>query len=211
MNMKYNVLLSDPIESSGIDLLKQKCNIVYADSPEDFTKKTKDANAIVIVRNGKVNRETIENSSGLKVITKHGVGIDMIDLTAAKEHNIQVTYTPDSNSISVAEHFITLSLMLAKKMHSGDLLIRNGKWKKDPFDFLGVELYGKNIGIMGLGRIGKHVARICKYGFNMNIQYYDILKQPEFEKEFNAIQVSAETLFSMSDFISINLPLTANT
>jgi D-3-phosphoglycerate dehydrogenase len=199
------------MDTQGTNLLKERCNLIYAESPDDFFKKAGQANALIIVRSGTVSKETIEGAGGLKIIAKHGVGVDSIDLSAARRKGIQVTYTPDSNGISVAEHCISLFLMLAKKMHMGDLLIRKGKWKKDPFDFLGIELFGKTIGIMGFGRIGRLVARICSKGFDMNVLYYDIVRHPESEYDFKAVPVGIHDLFSKSDFISINLSLSPET
>ena len=209
--MKYSILLSDSMHSAGTDQLSQKYDLLYSSSKEDFIEKAKIADALILIRNGEAFRNTIETATRLKVIAKHGVGLDKIDLAAAKERNIPVVYTPDSNSIGVAEHFVTLCLMCAKKMHKGDLLLRKGKWKHDPFDFLGTELFGKTIGILGFGRIGRHVARICHEGFNMQVRYFDVTSQKSSEQEFDAVQLGLNELFSVSDFISINLPFTSET
>ena len=209
--MKHSILLSDKMHNEGIELLKKENDIIIALSKDDFEDKSYTSDAIIIVRNGKVSREIINRNHNLKVIAKHGVGLDNIDLIAAKEKNIPVVYTPDANSISVAEHFVNLCLMLSKKMREGDLSLRNGKWKKDPFDFTGIELYGKTIGILGLGRIGKHIAHICNKGFSMKVNYTDIYTQEQFEKEYSAKKMEIEELFSSSDIISVNLPLIQST
>jgi D-3-phosphoglycerate dehydrogenase len=199
------------MHTAGTELLSSKYNIIYANSIEEFVLKSKFADAIILIRNGEAFRDTIETAKNLKVIAKHGVGLDKIDLKFAKEKNIPVVYTPDSNSIGVAEHFVTLCLMCAKKMHMSDMVLRKGEWKNDPFDFLGSEIYEKRLGILGFGRIGQQIARICYYGFNMKISYYDINIQENFENDYNAKKLSLEELARSSDFISINLPLTAST
>ena len=211
MSERYTVLISDTMHSAGTELLARKCRLVYAKSVEDFRRKAPEANALILIRNGEAFRDTIERATGLQAIGKHGVGLDKIDLAAARERRIPVVYTPDANSIGVAEHFVTLCLMLAKRMHRGDMLLRGGEWKNDPFDFLGSELHGKTLGVLGFGRIGQHIARICQRGFEMPVLYADVNGNPALEAELGARRVEIEELFSGSDFISVNLPLTRET
>ena len=210
MENKNMVLLSDHMDISGVELLKKHFDVQFSKNQDDFSEKAKDANALVIVRSGKATKEVIEKSAGLKVICKHGVGYDSIDVDAAKQKGIYVSYTPEANFVSVAEHCITLFLMLAKKIHTSDMLLRNGKWKADIFDFLGVDLDQKTMGILGFGRIGRRLARICR-GFGMNIIFYDIVNISLPADDSDIKQVSIDEVFSASDFISINLPLTPET
>ena len=213
MTSRFKVLLYHPMHSEGTKLLEEKCDLVYADSFEEeaLLRKAVDVDAIIIVRRGDVTRKIIESSPKLKVIGKHGVGVEKIDLLAAKQHGISVVYTPESNYRSVAELFVTLALMLAKKIKLGEMSCRKGHWKDDPFEFLGIDLLGKTLGIMGFGRIGKQTARICHRGFEMPVLYFDIVSYPETEKELHAKRVDKQQLFRESDFISINLPLVPQT
>jgi D-3-phosphoglycerate dehydrogenase len=208
---KHIILISNEMDQTGTDILKQKCEVLIAESEKDFQIKARFADAIILIRSGDAFKNTIERAQSLKVIAKHGVGLDKIDLQEAKKREIPVIYTPDSNSISVAEHFITLALTLAKQMNKANLKLRHGEWKHNPFDFLGIELFEKTIGILGFGRIGREVARICHFGFNMKVLYYDEFHYIDNEVLYNANKVNLEELFKKSDFVSINLPLTKDT
>jgi D-3-phosphoglycerate dehydrogenase len=171
----------------------------------DILAQVGDVDAIIIRANGAITGATICSAPKLKVIGRHGVGLDAIDLQAAKERGIKVVYTPSANTESVAEHFICLALMLAKKVKLGDTALRTGKWDAR-YKLIGTELFGKTLGVLGFGRIGQQTARICHNGFGMNVLYYDTFAYPEAEAQLGAKKVSAETIFAQSDFISVNLP-----
>lgn len=201
------------MHATGTKLLQEKCDLIYADSfdESDLKRQIHDADAIILVRQGEVTRSLIESAPRLKVIGKHGVGVEKIDLAAAREKGISVVYTPQANSRSVAELFVALALMLAKKIKLGEMSYRGGKWKTDPFEFLGTELFGKTLGILGFGRVGQQTANICHKGFDMPILYWDILNFPEAEKNLKAKRAEIRQLFEEADFISINLPLLPKT
>lgn len=207
MASRYKVLLYEGMHSSGTDLLKQHCELVYAKSfnEQDIISLVSDVDAIIIRANGAITRSIIDAAPKLKVIGRHGVGLDAIDLKAAKERGIPVVYTPTANSGSVAEHFVALALMLAKKVKLGDDALRAGEWNAR-YKLIGTELSGKTLGVLGFGRIGQQTARICHNGFGMKVIYYDAVSYPEVEAELKATKVPSETVFSDSDFISVNLP-----
>ena len=117
MNPKFKVLLYEPMHPKGTVLLEEKCEVKYADSlvEEDLIIQLSDIDAIILRANGAVSRAIIESAPQLKVIGRHGVGLDAIDLRAAKERGVKVVYTPTGNCESVAEHFVALALMLAKR------------------------------------------------------------------------------------------------
>jgi D-3-phosphoglycerate dehydrogenase len=196
------------MRSEGTELLQAKCDLIYARSydEKDLLGQAADADAIIIRANGSVSKAIIESSTKLKVIGRHGVGLDAIDLAAAKENDVKVVYTPMANKESVAEHFVALALMLAKKMRLADIAIRDCRWQAR-YELIGTELFGKTLGVLGFGRIGQQTARICKYGFNMEILYYDQMDFPGVEAELKARREDETTLFKNADFISINLPL----
>jgi D-3-phosphoglycerate dehydrogenase len=146
----------------------------------------------------------------LKVIGRHGVGVENIDLEAATEKGIWVVNTPDANDISVAEHFFGLAIILSKMLKKADIALREGRWGAR-YEYTGNELHGKTLGILGFGRIGRAVGRIGHKGFDMKVLYYDAVRYEETEKELKAMKVSLEEVLSESDYVSINLPMLPET
>jgi D-3-phosphoglycerate dehydrogenase len=192
----------------GTNLLESCCDLIYAQSLEESSllNQVADVDAIIIRANGAVTRKLIEAAKQLKVIGRHGVGIDAIDLEAAREKGVRVVFTPTANTESVAEHFVVLALILAKKVRLADIALRAGNWNAR-YELIGTELYGKTLGILGFGRIGQQTAKICHNGFQMKILYYDVTSYPQMENDIGATRVNPEAIFSGSDFISVNLPL----
>ena len=208
MAPKFKVLLYESMHAAGTDLLKEKCELVYARSLEEqsLIAQAQDVDAIIIRANGAVSKAVIDAAPALKVIGRHGVGLDAIDIRHARDRGVQVVYTPTSNTESVAEHFVALALMLAKKVRLGDLALRAGQWDAR-YKLIGTELQGKTLGVLGFGRIGQQTARICQNGFGMDVLYYDVCNYPAAEAEMRVKRVDKETLFRSADFISVNLPL----
>ncbi len=212
MGKKLKVLLYESMHKEGTALLEEKCHVLYARSYDEnvIIDQVEDVDAIIIRANGAVTEKIIEAASKLKVIGRHGVGLDAIDLAAAKKHGVKVVYTPQANKESVAEHFVAMALMLAKKIRLADIALRDCNWQAR-YELIGTELRGKILGVLGFGRIGQQTARICRFGFGMPIVYYDPLRYPEVEKELDAMRVDEKTLFTKADFISINMPLLPQT
>lgn len=208
MTSRFKALFYEAMHTEGTKLLEEKCEVIYAKSFDEshLISLVGDVDAIVIRANGAVSRPVIEAAKRLKVIGRHGVGLDGIDLAAAKERGIKVVYTPMANTESVAEHFVALALMLAKKVKQGDIAVRQGNWKAR-YQLIGTELRGKTLGVLGFGRIGRQIARICHFGFFMPIIYYDVVRYPDAETELKAVQATMEEVCRQADFISINLPL----
>jgi D-3-phosphoglycerate dehydrogenase len=196
------------MHQQGTELLEKKCDIVYAASnaEKDLVLQVKDVDAIIFRGSGQVTKTIIESASQLKVIGKHGVGLNAIDLETARRRGIKVVNTPTANFQSVAEHFVALAIMLAKKIKLLQRRLESGNWPAKT-ELIGTELKGKILGVMGFGRAGKQTARTCKNGFSMKVSYFDKIASPETEKELDAERTDPVTLFSTSDFISINLPL----
>jgi len=212
MASKFKVLLYEKMHSCGTELLEQHCDVVYAESfkEEDIISQVADVDGIIIRANGAISASVIAAAPKLKVIGRHGVGLDAIDLGAAKARGIRVVYTPTANTESVAEHFVALALMLAKKARLGDVALRAGQWDAR-YKLIGTELFGKTLGVLGFGRIGQQTARICHHGFGMKVLYYDAIDYPDAEARYEAARVSKEEIFSNADFISINLPFLPQT
>jgi D-3-phosphoglycerate dehydrogenase len=200
------------MHKEGTMLLEEKCEVIYARSYEekDIIDQVADVDAIIIRANGAVTDKIMEAAPNLKVIGRHGVGLDAIDLAAAKKRGVKVVYTPQANKESVAEHFVALAIMLAKKLRLADMALRDGNWQAR-YELIGTELRGKTLGVLGFGRIGQQTARICRFGFDMRVLYYDPIEFPETEKELDALRVDDKALFKEADFISINMPLLPQT
>jgi len=206
---KFIVLLYEDMHEDGKALLKEKGEILFARSPEEASliQEVKEIDGIIIRANGRVSKRLMESAPRLKVIGRHGVGVENIDLEAATEKGIWVVNTPDANDVSVAEHFFGLALMLSKMLKKGEKAFREeGRWEAR-YQYIGNELHGKTLGILGFGRIGRAVGRIGYKGFDMKVLYYDALRYEEAEKEIHAVKQSLEEVLSQCDFISVNLPM----
>ena len=208
----FKVLLYEDMDETGKALLKEKAEIFFARSLEEdsLIKEVKEVSGIIIRANGKVSRRLMESAPKLKVVGRHGVGVENIDLEAATEKGIWAVNTPDANDISVAEHFFGLALILSKMLKKADIALREGRFEAR-YQYIGNELHGKTLGILGFGRIGRAVGRIGHKGFDMRVLYYDALRYEEMEKELNAKKVSLGEVLSQSDYISINLPMLPET
>lgn len=160
----------------------------------------------VIVGEYPVTRKVMEASKSLKVISKVGVGVDKIDLTAASEKGIWVTNTPGANADAVADLTFGLMLSIARYIPQTFQLLKEGEWVR----YRGRQLWEKTLGIVGLGAIGKKVAFRAK-GFSMRILGYDIYKDENFARENNIEFVDLDTLFKESDFITFHIPLIPQT
>ena len=204
----FKILLYEDIHEVGKALLREKGEIFFATSFEEsiLIKEVTEMDGIIIRANGKVTRRLMESAPKLKVIGRHGVGVENIDLEAASDKGIWVVNTPDANDTSVAEHFFGLTLILSKMLKKADLALREGRFEVR-YQYIGRELHGKTLGILGFGRIGRAVGRIGYKGFDMKVLYYDAVHYEEMEKEIEAEKVSLEDLLTRSDYISINLPM----
>lgn len=209
---KFVVLFFEDINEAGKSVLREKAEILFATSFEESSliNQVGGADGIIIRTRGKVSRKLMESAPKLKVIGRHGVGVENVDVEAAAELGIWVVNTPNANNFSVAEHYFGLALMLSRMLKKGEIALKEGRWEARN-QCVGKELQGKTLGILGFGRIGKSVGRIGHNGFNMNVLYFDIIRYKEAEEEIDAKKVNLDELLSKSDFISINLPLTPET
>ena len=209
------VLICDAIDNEGIDILKQSGIKVDIDSTISHAKLEKvvsNYDALVVRSRTKVTREIIEAGTRLKAIGRAGVGLDNIDVNTAKKRGIHVLNTPEAPAYAVAELTIGLILSLARNIPLADKTMKEGKWIKK--ELIGWQLRGKTLGLIGLGNIGKNVARIAK-GFGMNIL---IMKRTppamKLQKELESEYVSPNnisTFLQKSDVITIHIPLTEQT
>jgi D-3-phosphoglycerate dehydrogenase len=209
---KFKVFLYEEMHEEGKSILREKGDIFFAERLDEpyLVDRVRDMDGMIIRANGKVSRKVMESAPKLKVVGRHGVGVENIDLEAATEKGIWVVNTPDANDVSVAEHFFGLALMLSKMLKKGEVALREGRFEAR-YQYIGNELHGKTLGILGLGRIGKTIARMGLKGFEMKILYYDTVRYKEVEEEVKASKVSMDELLSKSDFVSINLPMLPET
>ena len=207
------VLIAAPIHDKAIKMLKEAgFEVVVKEYPDEneLIGLIKDADALIVRSKPLVTRRVIEAAEKLKVIGRAGVGLDNIDIEAAKERGITVYNAPGAPTNSVAELAIGLMLTVLRKIAYADRSMREGKWVKK--ECLGQELHGKILGVIGMGRIGRAVARIAHHGFGMKIIYYDVIRCPkEIEEELEARCLDLETVLRTADVITIHVPLTPQT
>jgi D-3-phosphoglycerate dehydrogenase / 2-oxoglutarate reductase len=208
----FKVLLYEDMHEAGKTLLREKAEVFTAERLDEgyLVSAVREMDGIIIRANGSVTRNLMKAAPQLKVIGRHGVGVESIDLPAATERGIWVVNTPEANDLSVAEHFFGFALALSKLMLKGNSALREGRWEAR-YQYIGRELHGKTLGILGFGRIGRAIGRIGHRGFDMKILYYDAIHYEEMEKEIKALKVSLEEILSSSDYISINLPMLPET
>jgi len=160
----------------------------------------------IIVGADKITESVINKSNRLKVISKHGVGVDNIDLEAASKKGIVVTNVPDANYNAVADLTFGLMLAIARLICEADRIVKEGRWEK----VIGTELWEKTLGVVGVGRIGKAVIRRAR-GFDMKVLAYDVLEDDALAREYKLRYVSLEDVLRESDFVTIHVPLTNET
>lgn len=199
----------DPIHEKALEYAKDKLNVVTWVDKEIHNYLNAEA---VIVRTFKMTKDVIDEMPNLKIIAKHGVGVDNIDLDYAKSKGIRVTNTPEANMHSVSELVIGLALNCARKIGLTQKMVEQGAKKNSPVELAGFELQGKIIGLIGLGKIGALVGHKLKAAFNMNVLVFDPYTSEEKCKEEGFTKYdSLESLLKVSDIVSISVPLTKNT
>ena len=204
------VLVADAINEKGIENLKEVAEVVVDTSitPEDLVKTIGEYDGIIVRSRTKVTKEVIDKADNLKIIARAGVGVDNIDLNAATEKGIMVVNSPESTSITVAEHTMGLLLSMARKLSIADKSVKEGKWEKKKF--MGVELRNKTLGVIGMGRIGSQVVNRCK-AFEMDAVAYDPYLPEEVATQMGVELTDLETVLKKADFITIHVPLTPET
>lgn len=205
------VFISGRIPKVAYEMLSKEFKVTMHDeisllSKNEIMEGIKGKDALLCLLSDKIDKEIIESNPNLKVIANYGAGFDNIDIQTAKNLNIPVTNTPAVSTISTAELTIGLILGIARRMVEGDKIMRAGTFTGwSPLYHLGRELFGKTLGIIGMGNIGKAVAKRAR-AFDMNIIYNNRNRlSPEVESEYGLSYVSQEELIGQADFISLNL------
>ncbi len=172
-------------------------------------KKLKDVDGIIL-RTAKLSARVMQQCPKLKIVARHGVGYDNVDVNYLKENNISLAITGTSNAVSVAEHVMTMFLYLSKKINKSDELVKKGKFKQKKLLENFYELYQKNILILGFGRIGQAVAKRC-LGFETNVFVYDPFVKKEYIEKKNCKKINFSKGVAIADFITIHIPITKKT
>ena len=210
-----NVLLPQAIESEAIALLeRENCLITVAPDPkpETVSPLIKDAHGLILRTGINITRDLIESADELLVISRTGAGLDNVDVGAASDHGIIVTSNLGVNTISVAEHVLAMMLALSKKLPTLDHAVCHSNFGIR-YQNLPRDIYGKTIGLLGFGRIGCELGKICQHAFGMQVIAYDPYLTDEKKDECLSWvkMVEFKELFEISDFISIHVPLTDQT
>ncbi|HEX9385423.1 MAG TPA: hydroxyacid dehydrogenase [Anaerolineales bacterium] len=206
----YNILISDGLDERGQSILRASANVDYREKilEDDLLKVIPEYDALIVRGQTRVTAAVIQAASRLKVIGRAGVGVDNIDLEAAKKQNITVVNAPTSTTVAVAELSLGLLLAIAREIPRADATMKQGQWSKKEFE--GIELNGKILGIIGYGRIGIEVGKRAS-AFGMNVIVYDPNVSEDELSHSDAEPVSIQDLFAWSDFISLHLPLNVQT
>ncbi len=209
---RRRVIITEHIHPAGLEILQREAELLYLpDMPDRQLADVIGEAQGLGVRLARVTADIIAKAPGLKIIAKHGVGYDNIDVVAATAKRIVVVTTPKANATSVAEHILSLMLCLANRICAANADLRSGSFRTRE-DYVGVELEGKTLGVIGLGRIGSETARKCRSGLGMNVVAYDPqLSAGTFELTGCARADTLGRLLEESDFVILCLPLTSDT
>ncbi len=207
----WKILLTDGLSDTGKAILNDK-NILFDDKndieKEDLLACIADYDAMIVRGRTKVTTDVFEKAAKLKVVGRCGVGVDNIDLEAAKQHNVAVVNAPVATTIAVAEHAMALMLAMVREIPKADAGIKTGNWYKK--EIKGVELNGKTLGVIGFGHIGSTVGSYAK-AFGMKVIAYDLIASPEQIKQHGGEPVTFDELLQQADFITLHVPLTDTT
>lgn len=208
----FKVLITDPISDQGIEKLQQSPDIQVIQksklSREELLTAIEDADALLVRSQTKVTAEVIDKARRLKVIARAGVGVDNIDVHAATQKGIIVVNAPDGNTISTAEHTFAMLLSLARNIPQAYHSLLQGKWLRKKY--VGTELNGKTLSIIGLGRIGSELAKRAK-AFRMNVIAYDPYLSKDRAEKLGVTKARLEEAIEKGDFITVHTPLTKET
>jgi len=208
----FKILVSDPLSDEGLKILKDvkefQVDVKTELKPDALKDIIKDYNALIVRSATKVTKDIIDAADNLRVIGRAGVGLDNVDLDAATQKGIIVMNTPGGNTISTAEHTMSMILALSRNIPQANSSTKRGEWKRSKF--MGVELYNKVLGIIGLGRIGSELAKRAA-SFGMKILAYDPYLSRSVADGMGIEIVELKEIFERSDYITVHTPLTDET
>lgn len=218
--MKPKVFITRKLPGKAIELILEIYDAEvwheYTPPPREvLLERVKEVDALVPLLTDEIDAELLDVASRLRIIAQYAVGYDNIDVEECTQRGIYVTNTPGVLTEAVADLTWALILSIARRIVEADIFVRGGLWANTktgwhPNMMVGVDVYGKTLGIIGLGRIGSAVARRAKC-FNMKVLYYDVERRVDLEKKFSVIYVDFDDLLRSSDFVSLHIPLTKAT
>ncbi len=208
----FHVLVTDNLGREGLDQLAKADDISFdlrtGLNKRELIDAIQECDALIIRSGTKVDRHVIDSGNRLRVIARAGIGVDNIDVRAASQHGVLVMNAPGANTIATAEHTMALILAATRKVVSAHFSLKEGEWRKA--DFRGSQLYGKRLGIIGFGRVGRLVANRA-HGFGMSVQAYDPYVSDEALDEIGVEPVDLGQLLASSDIITLHAYLTDET
>ncbi len=209
--MTYHILVPDSVHSRAVDVLT--ASGLQFTAPGQMTRaellaSIGDADALIIRSANKIDAEALAAATKLKMIARAGVGVDNVDIPDATKRGIVIMNTPDGNTVSTAEHTFGLMLSLARHVPQAHASMREGKW--DRKSFMGAELRGKTLGVVGFGRIGRAVAKRA-LAFEMSVITFDPYIPADVAADLGAELVSLDDLYARADFITLHTLLTDET
>lgn len=214
---KPKVFVTREIPERGLRIIKEKFDAEiwreYAPPPKKtIIQKAAKVDALVTLLSDQIDAEVLDAAPSLKIIAQLAVGFDNIKIEEATKRGIYVTNTPGVLTETTADFAWTLLMAVARRVVEADKYVRSGNWKVGwhPMMMQGRDVYGATLGIVGLGRIGCAIAKRAK-GFDMKVLYYDVIRRPDFEKEYDIQFTDLDLLFQKADFVTINVPLIKET
>jgi lactate dehydrogenase-like 2-hydroxyacid dehydrogenase len=214
---KLKVLATHELFEPARQILQKSCEVEYWDKRDrpprkDLLRRVKDKEGLVCLLTEKINEELLGTAPKLRIVANVAVGFDNIDLAACTKHGVAVTNTPGVLDETTADFAWTLLMATARRLGEGEALARSGKWKGWNLDQLvGTDVWGKTLGIVGFGRIGRAVARRAS-GFQMKLIYTDAVRVPEqVENELKTEFRGMDALLAEADFITVHVPLLPET
>ncbi len=208
---KARVLVKEKISATGIELLREQFDVDVntAMTDAELKERINDYDALIVRSATKVTADILENSTRLRIIGRAGSGVDNIDVKAATKKGIVVANAPESNAMAAAEHAVALMMAQARQIPQAHVSLKSGKWERSKFG--GVELTGKTLGLIGLGRIGMIVAQRAK-GLRMEVIAYDpYVSSDRFRENGLEQAVDLDAVYEKADFITVHLPKTPET
>jgi len=210
---KPKVYVTRELPERGLKIIKERFDTEvwseYAPPPKNvIIEKAAKVDALATLLSDKIDAEVFDAAPNLKIVSQLAVGFDNIDVKEATKRGIYVTNTPGVLTETTADFAWALLMAVARRVVEADKYVRTGKWKVGwhPSMFLGRDVYGATLGIIGLGRIGSSIAKRAK-GFDMKILYYDVARRENLEKELGIEYAEIDALLQKADFVTINVPL----
>jgi glyoxylate reductase len=208
------VFVTRRIPDAGLSRIRDACDTeVWPEqlppAYDVIKRKAADCDGLVSLLTDRIDGELLDAGPRLRVVSNYAVGFNNIDVPAATARGVCVGNTPGALTDATADCAFMLLIAAARRMAEGLLDVRQGRWKTwEPVGYLGMDLAGKTLGIVGMGRIGAALARRCRRGWDMNVIYYDVASNPQAEAELGARRVELDDLLQASDFVSVHAALT---